>query len=400
MIIKQAIGQRNITNTSDRNEIPAKLTQYWLSLLSQEEESLEPADRESIVDWLLGEYFNRTIHQTSDSSIDSQAKLWEIYFQALNYRYRILQTRYLGVNPHKAYRNLILRFSSIPIIRHKLQAWLERTREKNRLILEVLEEVIQEMLERDRYIQKQIDFIARCTDNSILRNSLLLTTVEEYCLRPIRDRPLLCYRIVNFMVERNRGGITHIPKNKKLHFISPNAFPKNTDLLLDFFDYQAILEYSETNKNIEQNRLRIKVIQEFEGYLAEKVGILEVKWLRLYLQDFSQKASAKVLNLPIGQVYRLREKVAYHAVNFAIKEQPELIAEWLEISLQEHNFGLTYQQWQQYWQLLTPTQRELVEKVKQGRTLKEICKNHNLKIARVTAEWSKVYFAAQQFRNH
>jgi hypothetical protein len=34
--------------------------------------------------------------------------------------------------------------------------------------------------------------------------------------------------------------------------------------------------------------------------------------------------------VPIKQVYRLREKVTYHAVKvFGVKQQPELVAEWL-----------------------------------------------------------------------
>ncbi|BAS56702.1 hypothetical protein NIES2135_39820 [Leptolyngbya boryana NIES-2135] len=37
-----------------------------------------------------------------------------------------------------------------------------------------------------------------------------------------------------------------------------------------------------------------------------------------------------MLDMPIKQVYRLREKVNYHAVRvFAQKSQPELVTEWL-----------------------------------------------------------------------
>jgi hypothetical protein len=70
--------------------------------------------------------------------------------------------------------------------------------------------------------------------------------------------------------------------------------------------------------------------------------------------------SARELNVPVLQVYRLREKVSSHAIRvFAFKIQPELVASWQQTSLTEHSLGLAPAQWQQYCHSLTPVQRLL-----------------------------------------
>lgn len=391
-----ATKAKNIVNGNLKYRLESRLNRDCNSLLAQDKRITNQADRESIVSWLLAEYFNKLEGQTSDILIYSEEELCQIYSKTLSYRYDILQKRYLGVGTQKGYHNLIDRLSYIMVVCQKLPIPRESDREF-RSVLELLQEVIQEMLEKDRYIQKQNRFIARCTRNYNLVNSLFLATLEEYCLRPIRERPLLFYRVINFLDKRKRGGITHIPKNKRLRSIGSQ---KNGDSAFNILDNQAILEYKQNKKWHEQQQLRSQVIQEFEQYLTKKLGSTAAKWFKLYLQGYPQETTAKILNLPIGKVYRLREKITYHALKvFAIKEKPELIAEWLEISLQEHNLGLTARQWHKYWQNLTPIQQDLINYLKQGNTLKGICQNYNLKITQVTLEWSKIYLAAQQLRN-
>lgn len=65
-------------------------------------------------------------------------------------------------------------------------------------------------------------------------------------------------------------------------------------------------------------------------YLEEKVDPLAAKWLELYLQGITQEGISQQLGIPIKQVYRLREKVSYHALKvFSAKKNPELVAQWL-----------------------------------------------------------------------
>ena len=53
---------------------------------------------------------------------------------------------------------------------------------------------------------------------------------------------------------------------------------------------------------------------EFAQYLQEHLGEDAVQWLRLYLKGYSQDEIAQELNKSIKEVYRLQEKISYHAV--------------------------------------------------------------------------------------
>jgi hypothetical protein len=164
-------------------------------------------------------------------------------------------------------------------------------------------------------------------------------------------------------------------------------------------DNQAVIEYQQAQELEEQQGLRIAVKKEFENYLGEQLGPVAVQWLQLYLQGKSQDAIAKQLDKPIKEVYRLREKISYHAIRvFALKGQPELVANWLEISLQEHSLGLTQKQWQQFLQQLSPIQRQILELLKAGKKVEAIAQDVKLKTHQVMGEWSKIYLAAQALR--
>ena len=228
----------------------------------------------------------------------------------------------------------------------------------------------------------------------------MLTSVEEYCLRPVRNQPLLVYRFVNFLRRSQRGGLTNVPQKEMVRLISEEVTLKDEeDSQISLFDAQVVSDYQQEQDGEERQALRIKVQEEFEEYLRANVGELEVIWLRLYLQGFSQEAIAKKLDVPVKQIYRIREKVSYHAVRvFAIKGESDLVANWLEISLQQHNLGLTPQQWEEYLQDLTPKQLEILELLKEGKSPDEVAKILNSKAHKVVGEWSKIYLKAQALR--
>jgi DNA-binding CsgD family transcriptional regulator len=369
-----------------------ELEQVWRSRLLKDGAGQSQLEQESILNWLLGEdrarFATLSPHQLA------------IAEQAMDYRYRILRQRYLGVNPTQAYRNLMNRLGSLVMLRNKIRTWVSLSRDRSRAVTDVLQEVIQELLNSDRYIQGQIAWIARCTQDERLRNSLLLTSIEEYCLRPIRNQPLLVYRFVNFLRRQSRSGITQVPQQERVRLISEEMNLDEENSTLSLLDARASADFQETQNWEEQQTLRLKVQQEFESYLAEKVGSEAVQWLRLYLQGRSPEAIAQILALPIKQIYRLREKVSYHAIRvFALKGKPELVGNWLEISLQDHSLGLTPKQWEVYWQGLTPVQRQIVEALKVGQTLEAIAQALSWKNNQVIGEWSKLYLAAQTLRN-
>jgi len=384
--LKQGFEERNLMT-----KLADALEQDWRERLLIDYPDQSAATRESIVRWLLGDNLDRF-----DTLLPNQLAIAN---QAMDYRYRILRQRYLGVAQERAYRNLTTRLAGLVTLRNKIRTWVSLSRDRQRAVVDVLQEVIQELLNSDRYIQKQISWIAQCTEDTKLRDALLLTSIEEYCLRPIRNQPLLVYRFVNFLRRSQRGGMTHVPEGDMVRLVSEEVTPEDMDAPISLLDNQAIADYQEDQAWEEQQTLRRSVRQEFEAYLTENLGPEAAQWLRLYLQGKSQEAIAKALNKPVKEIYRLREKVNYHAIRvFAVKGKPELVASWLETSLQEHSLGLTPMQWQEYLESLTPEQQKLLEQLKTGKPMEAIAKDLNLKINQVIGEWSKLYLAAQALR--
>ena len=294
----------------------------WRSRLTEELPKLSDTAQSSIVRWLIGEDEARFESYTPERL--------EIELQAMDYRYRILQQRYLDVPPQRAHRNLIQRLGSLFVIRNKISTWISLSRDRQSTVVDVLQEVIQDLLQNDNYMQQQLVWIAQCTSDSRLRNAIVLTATEEYCLRPIRNQPLLLYRFVNFQKRTQRGGMTNVPAADFIRLVSEEVSPDDSEGSVSLLDGQAVADHEEAQQQAEQQEMRSAIVQQFESYLEQKVGEDAAKWLRLYLQGKTQEAIAQMLDMPIKQVYRLREKVNYHAVRvFAQKNQPELVTEWL-----------------------------------------------------------------------
>ncbi len=93
-----------------------KLAEVWRSRLETECPNQNNITRESIIQWLLG------AEQDSFAALTPQQ--WSIAQQAMNYRYRILKERYLGVPPARCYQNLTGRLGYVVIIRHNISTWV------------------------------------------------------------------------------------------------------------------------------------------------------------------------------------------------------------------------------------------------------------------------------------
>lgn len=177
------------------------LVLYWQKRLEMECPEQSFPSRESITNWLLVNDLHR--FEESPQQLESTK-------QAMKDRYRILRQRYLGVSREQAYRNFITRFGAVVTSHQKIQAWVAKNRDRQRLILDVLEEVIQDLLQNNNYIQQQMAYIAECTTDNMLRNALLFTTLEEYCLHSGGKQPLLVY-CVKYLLQHNRSEVnTHI----------------------------------------------------------------------------------------------------------------------------------------------------------------------------------------------
>jgi hypothetical protein len=188
----------------------------WQEQLETDLPNQPHAVREAIIQWIVGEPIR---FQTM-----SAAELG-LAHKAMDYRYRIFISRYWGVPPETAYKRLLQKLGALFLIRSKVRAWIALSHDRKRAVKDVLQEVIQEMLQSDRHMKQQTQWISQCTQSSGLRNLLLLATVEEYCLRPIRNQPLLVYRFVNYLRRSQRGGITQIPISELIQLISEDTNP-------------------------------------------------------------------------------------------------------------------------------------------------------------------------------
>ena len=369
------------------------IAQYWQQRLATECPEQSQANRESIISWLLGIDLNRF-------NLLNPKEL-EIAKQAIEYRWRILHKRYLGMSREKAYCQLISRLGSVVTIRNKIQSWIFLSRDRQRTVVDVLQEVLQELLQSDSYIQQQMSQINALTTDKRLRDMLLFASIEEYCLRPVRNQPILMYRFVNYLRRIQRGGLTQLPTGELVKLVSQEIITENNDNPVSLIDNQAIAQYEEIQYLEEQQANRQLVQEEFAEYLLANIGQLAVDWLQLYLQGKSQEQIAKQLNKPIKEVYRLREKISYHAVRiFAIKQQPELVDNWLSASLKEDNLGLTATEWQQLEEQLTPLAQQVLNLCKAGNSLEEIAQKLQRKTHQVLSEWTKIYLAAQKLRTN
>ncbi|MGF1537263.1 MAG: HetZ-related protein 2 [Elainellaceae cyanobacterium] len=367
------------------------LRHQWQVRLQTELPGQPRSHYDSIIDWLLGE--------TADQLEDASDDYLQVQRQAMDYRYRILCKRYLNVPQSRAYQQLIGRLSSLFVVRSKVRTWIALSRDRRSSVAEVLQEIIQEMIQSDRHIQSQLRFIARCTTDKRLRNALILTSVEEYCLRPIRNQPLLVYRFVNYLRRSQRGGMTQVPSQEIIRLISEEQTLTDSESPISLLDDEALAQYQDAKFWQEQQTLRYSVKQEFMAYLSQALGDEAVEWLQLHLQGHTQEAIAQQMALPIKQVYRLREKIAYHAVRvFCTKRKSELVTTWLGTSLTEHSFGLSPDQWRQFWDGLTADQRLLVADLKAGKSFDAIADRLSLTTAQLMSEWNKLYLAAQQIR--
>ncbi|MFB2770864.1 hypothetical protein ACE1AT_16455, partial [Pelatocladus sp. BLCC-F211] len=244
--LKQGFGERNLTMASEAD----KVAQFWHKRLEVECPEQPTASKESIVRWLLG----------SNQQRFEDPKQSDILKQAMEYRWKILNQRYLGKGREAAYKNLLTRLGSLVTLRNKIQTWVALSRDRQRSVLDVLQEVIQELLQSDNYMQQQMAFISEFTTDPRLRSALLFASVEEYCLRPVRNQPLLVYRFVNYLRRTQRGGLTQVPGGDMVRLVSEEILTDDSDNRVNLVDTQAIAEYQEAQEQEEQQTLRKSVL--------------------------------------------------------------------------------------------------------------------------------------------
>lgn len=367
-----------------------QLMPRWIQQLQSDLPDQGMATHEAVAQWLIGDLQRFEI-------MDDQAM--QLAQKAMDYRYRILLSHYWGLSPERAYKRLLQKLGGLFLIRSKIRTWIALSRDRQRAVKDVLQEVIQEMLQSDRHMQAQTAWIAQCTTRAILRNLLTLATIEEYCLRPIRNQPLLVYRFVNYLRRSQRGGMTQVPSSELIQLISEEIGTDEANGTISLLDFEALDRYEVQKEFEDQQVARQAVKQQFADYLHEKLGATAVQWLELHLQGYAQDSISQQLGLNIREAYRLREKVSYHAIRiFTLKEQPDLVFTWLKTSLKHHSLGLTQTEWDSYWRRLSDDQQAILTALKLGRTVKEVAQSMNLSEKQITGQWAELYLMAQNQR--
>ncbi len=366
------------------------LSSAWQKQIALDLPDQAATTHQAIAQWLVGE------PERFEQMTPADLKLAK---NAMDYRYRIFIARYWGIPPETAYKRLLHKLGGLFLIRSKVRTWIALSRDRKRAVKDVLQEVIQEMLQSDRHMQQQTQWIGQCTTRSSLRDLLVLATVEEYCLRPIRNQPLLVYRFVNYLRRSQRGGMTQVPSSELIQLISEEIGTSEAEGTLSLLDFEALDRY-ELQKDFEaQQSARQVVKQQFADYLHEKLGETAVQWLNLHLQGYSQDHIAQQLQLSVREAYRLREKVSYHAIRiFTLKEQPDLVFAWLKTSLKHHNLGLTPTEWHSYFNALSEPQQQLLSIFKAGQSVREAAQAFGLTEKQILSRWAELYLKAQEVR--
>ena len=105
---------------------------------------------------------------------------------------------------------------------------------------------------------------------------------------------------------------------------------------------------------------RNRVITELMKYLESQGQSDCMNYLTLKLQDLSAPEIDQILGLTSRQRDYLQQRFKYHVEKFAKQHQWQLVHQWLGAGL-EHKLGLSSQQWDIFWNQLTPQQQQIFE---------------------------------------
>ena len=115
---------------------------------------------------------------------------------------------------------------------------------------------------------------------------------------------------------------------------------------------------------------RNRVITELMKYLESQGQSDCMNYLTLKLQDLSAPEIDQILGLTSRQRDYLQQRFKYHVEKFAKQHPWQLVHQWLGAGL-EHKLGLSSQQWDIFWNQLTPQQQQIFE-------LKTACQSDQL----------------------
>jgi hypothetical protein len=167
------------------------LAEYWLHRVAKDCPEYSHINRKSIVNWLIGSDLQGFQLMTPEEL--GLAKL------KIENRWQILSQRYLGFEEKESYANLMSRLASAAISSKEVKVWVRKSSDRSLFVLDILHNIVQNMLQTDKYMQLQINYIGKLTQDKNLRNALLLTNLEEYCWRSVNGKSLLSNHFKNYL---------------------------------------------------------------------------------------------------------------------------------------------------------------------------------------------------------
>ncbi|MBD2677406.1 hypothetical protein H6G98_06805 [Nostoc sp. FACHB-857] len=160
---------------SPSNGLRIPCTCMCLNHLAQECPQQSATTRDSIVRWLLAKDLKRLQLL--------QPKELEVAKQAMEYRWKILHQRYLGISPEGAYRNLITRLGSLVSAHSQIQTWVASSRARQSSFIDVLQHLIKLDL---RHLKTTLGMdVLRCKTPSMVRKEIYVYLLAYNLLRSL-----------------------------------------------------------------------------------------------------------------------------------------------------------------------------------------------------------------------
>ena len=144
--------------------------------------------------------------------------------------------------------------------------------------------------------------------------------------------------------------------------------------------------------------LRDRVVTELIQYLESQSQSDCVDYLILKLKDCSAPEIDEILQLTPRQRDYLQQRFKYHVEKFARTHHWQLVHEWLGADL-DQKLGLSSQQWDIFWQQLTPDQQQLFTLKQSQASDLEIQKVLKCTPKQLQKRWTSLLNLAYQVRN-
>lgn len=144
--------------------------------------------------------------------------------------------------------------------------------------------------------------------------------------------------------------------------------------------------------------LRDRVVSELLKYLEAQGQSDCADYLVLKMQDLAAPDIDQILGLTARQRDYLQQRFKYHVEKFARVSHWKLVHQWLGADL-DQKLGMCSEQWQKFWNNLSPQQQQLLQLKQSQKPEEEIAKLLKSTPKQVQKQWMNMLEIAWKFRN-